>query len=141
MLDELKLPSLKIIFGGAAEGWLVADEIARVSASVILYRCQMDGFESRRCSNDAETIQAFSSQGVKIGWTVRPGEVDSRAFFCARFLHFQVCLKLIIWHACIYTARELRWELGMVLERGVASQIDAINTVTTNLARFGQLAN
>jgi precorrin-6x reductase len=65
MIGDLSFTSVKLIFGGASESWLVASELKRFNASVILYRCAPNGYENRRCAY--KTILAeMKKHGIRV---------------------------------------------------------------------------
>lgn len=109
VLDVCNSTSRCVIFGGA-EAHLVAPKIAAKNIPVILSgaRCFPNSWEKSRCSDDA--ITRLTLAGVTVGLasgTTGPGEIDF--------------------------VRNLRWEAGFAVSRGLSTQ-QAVAATTSTLA-------
>lgn len=79
MIVDLGFSNIKLIFGGASESWLIGSELKKVGASVILYRCSVNSFESRRC-NYRGVIPELKKFDIKMAYSGPPGDVILRAY-------------------------------------------------------------
>lgn len=103
----------RIIIGGAAEAHLVVSTLKEwTNLAVIFRRCGPDGYETRRCDNDA-ALKAFLANGVSVGLAQTiDGDMSK--------------------------IRGLRWNAGLLVDLGY-SRAQALATVGYNLARMYNL--
>lgn len=104
---------VRVIIGGAAEAHRVASTLKEwTKLSVIYRRCGPDGYETRRCDNDA-ALKTFLSNGISVGLAQTiDGDMSK--------------------------IRGLRWNAGLLVDVGY-SQAQALATVGYNIARMYNL--
>lgn len=103
----------RIIIGGAAEAHLVVPTLKRWSKlSIIFRRCGPDGYETRRCDNDA-ALKTFLQENIPVGLAQTiDGDMSK--------------------------IRGLRWNAGLLLDLGY-TPAQALATVSYNLAKMYNL--